>query len=98
MFAGGPVGGLADTAIPVARGVAPWQHDLGRRPADAAIGGARDQGLAAVVVKREPLLVEHRQQRAVGQAPRGDLVDAVGVVPVDVVVGDVLDPHGGSSG
>ena len=54
----GAVGELAEAAVPVARGAGPRQHHLRRRPGDAAVAGARQQRLAAVVVVGEPLLVE----------------------------------------
>ena len=49
------------------------------------------QRLAAVVMEGETLLVEHRDQRPVAQRAGRHLVDAVGVVAMDVVVGDVLE-------
>jgi hypothetical protein len=93
----GPINKLANAAIPVARGLSPRQHYFGRRPGDPAIGRAGKQGLAAVVVEAEALLVEHSHQRSIAERPRGDLIDAVLGAVKDIVVADVSDLHGAVS-
>ena len=92
----GAVGEFAEAAIPVAGLVRPGQHDLRCRPGQAAVGRARQQGLAAVVVIGEPLLVEHRDDLAGRHDARGDLVHAVLRMAKDVVMRDVADPGHGS--
>jgi hypothetical protein len=73
---------LAKTAIPVSGGGAPWHHELERLqiPTDPAIARADQQGLAAVMVIGEALFVEDRNNLAVAEDARCNLIHAVSVV------------------